>query len=353
MEINNLKIFVRGAYDLQKLRIQMGNRIVANFKARLGQKAGESEETLDEKGKELLSQIRKSYKKITDNVKTFPRQSTFTGDQVISTFTELCLVAQYVSLETQEDSHFKRLGSMLNEYPIFTEYLKDVRGIGPAMAGVLISEIDIEKCQYPSSLWKYCGLDVVAEWTLDRVVALVNPDKIPHKFPEKRPFYIFKDQFNFLHFEKEGEPNELHIFYKEKTLKAKLIYVWTGDLKGRSKKKEHLVQTEYIDKNNEVAFKMGITFNPWLKSKLIGVLASSFLRAGDNIYSQAYRDYKNRIENHPDHLEKTKGHRHNMAMRYMIKIFLIDFHRTWRAIEELPVTTVYSKGKLGIVHKAG
>ena len=248
METDNLKIFVRGAYDLQKLRIQMGNRIVANFKSRLGQKPSEKEETIDDKGKDLLKQIRGSFKKITDNVKNFPRQANFEGDQIISTFTELCLVGQYVSLETQEDSHFNRLGSMLSEYPIYTQYLKDVKGIGPAMAGVLISEIDIERCKYPSSLWKYAGLDVA----------------------------------------KDGQ--------------------------GRSKKKEHLVTTNYVNKEGKDAIKLGITFNPWLKTKLVGVLASSFLRAGDNQFSQVYRDYKNRIENHPDHIEKTKGHRHNMAL---------------------------------------
>jgi len=287
METDNLKIFVRGAYDLQKLRIQTGNRMCANFKAKLGQKPSEKEDTIDEQGKEILKKIRSSYKKLTDKVKTFPRQATFKGDQVISSFTELCLVAQYVSLESQEDSHFLRLGSMLNEYPIYTEYLKDVKGVGPAMAGVLISEIDIERCQYPSSLWKYAGLDVAE------------------------------------------------------------------DGQGRSKKKEHLVNTKYVNKDGEDAIKLGITFNPWLKTKLVGVLASSFLRAGDNEFSRVYRDYKNRLENHPDHIEKTKGHRHNMAMRYMIKIFLVKFHMTWRAIAGLPVSTSYCEGKLGKVHKAG
>lgn len=287
METDNLKIFVRGAYDLQKLRIQTGNRMVANFKARLGQKPSEKEDTIDEPGKELLTQIRHSFKKITDKVKTFPRQSTFKGDQIISTFTELCLVAQYISLEFQENQHFKRLGTMLNEYKIYTDFLQDVKGVGPAMAGVLISEIDIERCKYPSSLWKYAGLDVAE------------------------------------------------------------------DGQGRSKKKEHLVSSHYTNKEGEDAIKLGITFNPWLKTKLIGVLASSFLRAGENPYSEVYRDYKNRIENHESHIEKTKGHRHNMAMRYMIKIFLIDLHKTWRGIAGLTVSESYCEEKLKKGHKAG
>lgn len=34
--MSNLKTIVRGAYDIQKNRIQTGNRIVGNFKAKLG-----------------------------------------------------------------------------------------------------------------------------------------------------------------------------------------------------------------------------------------------------------------------------------------------------------------------------
>lgn len=38
MNNNPLRTLVRGAYDIQKLRIQSGNRIVGNFKAKLGHK---------------------------------------------------------------------------------------------------------------------------------------------------------------------------------------------------------------------------------------------------------------------------------------------------------------------------
>jgi len=44
---SNLKTMVRGVYDMQKMRIQMGNRIVGNFKAKLGQAPSEKEDELD------------------------------------------------------------------------------------------------------------------------------------------------------------------------------------------------------------------------------------------------------------------------------------------------------------------
>ena len=81
------------------------------------------------------------------------------------------------------------------------------------------------------------------------------------------------------------------------------------------------------------------------------MLASSFLRAGDNTYSKIYNDYKTRLEHHENHKEKTKGHRHNMAMRYMVKRFLVDLYAAWRPLEGLAVAPEYSEAKLGKKHK--
>lgn len=280
----NLKAIVRGAYDLQKLRIQIGNRIVINFKSRLGQEAGMPESELSSESKIILNNFRVHFKKLTDGAKSFPRQGKFKGDEVISNYTELCLLAQYFELEASEKQHFSRLEKILREFPVYTGFLRDVKGVGPAMAGVIISEIDITRARHPSSLWKYCGLDVAQDGA------------------------------------------------------------------GRSRRKEHQVDQEYLDKNKETQVKKGISFNPFIKTKLIGVLGSSFLRAGDNKYSQIYNGYKNRLENHPAHKEKTKGHRHNMAIRYMVKQFLVDLHAEWRTVEGLPTSAPYSEGKLGIIH---
>lgn len=296
----DLKALVRGAYDIQKLRIQEGNRISINFKSKLGLKPSEKEEELEEFAKDILKKLRKSYTKIMDGVKTFPRQKNFKGHGVISTYTEMCLMNSYIELEKAEKAHFAKLQNVLYEFPIYIHFLEEVRGVGPAMAGVIISEFDIHKAEYPSSFWKYAGLDVAE------------------------------------------------------------------DGKGRSKRKEHLVDYEYTDKDQKPAVRKGITFNPFLKAKLIGVLATSFLRSGtikkankddptvykEGTYGKVYADYKNRIENMKEHEEKSKGHRHNMALRYAVKIFLIDLHMSWREMEGLAVSTSYCEGKLGKKHKA-
>jgi hypothetical protein len=280
----NLRSIVRGLYDIQKLRIQIGNRIVANFKAKeLGQTAGMSEKELEKEEKDILKTLRLRYKKITDGIKSFPSKNRFTPDELISTYAELCLIRSYLSLETEEKTMGTQLGNALKDFPIYTEFLEDVKGCGPLMSGVIISEIDIYKAKYPSSVHLYSGLDVAP------------------------------------------------------------------DGRGRSRRKEHLVETEYVDAEGEIKTKKGITFNPFLKTKLIGVLGSSFLRSKSK-YADIYYNYKHRLENHKDHKEKSKGHIHNMAVRYAVKRFLIDLHMKWRELEGLEVSQPYEVAKLGYNH---
>lgn len=283
-----LKTMVRGAYDLQKLRIQIGNRVAGNFKTKLGQQPGDKESDIEVGAKIILANLRQRYVRITDGLLKPPTYRNFKGDNVIDSYTEFCLVAQYIELLASEEGQFRRLKNVLREFPVYREFLEGVKGIGPAMAGVIISEIDISKARYPSSLWKYAGLDVATDGA------------------------------------------------------------------GRSRRKEHLADQEYIDADGVVQTKKGITFNPFLKTKLIGVLGASFMRQKESTYRKVYDDYKHRLENSPTHAEKSKGHRHNMAVRYMIKIFLIDLHREWRSLDGQLATAPYSEAKLGLHHrKAG
>jgi len=314
-----LRAMVRGTYDVQKLRIQTGNRLVQNIKVKLGQEPGEGEDKLDDESKEILAALRAKNKLLGDTVSEvkvedekassadadkvlklltsafgsimdkrskLPTPKSFKAHPVISDYTELSLVAQYVDLKKHEETHFRRLKHVLGEFPIWNEFMLGVKGIGEAMAGVIVSEIDIHKARYPSSLWAYAGLDVA------------------------------------------------------------------GNGAGRSRKKEHLVDVEYKDKEGKAATRKSITFNPFLKTKLVGVLAGSFLKIGPDRspYAKVYYDYKHRLENHPKWVDRTKAHRHNAAMRYMIKMFLIDLYNAWRRLEGLPVAPTYQEAKLGKKH---
>jgi hypothetical protein len=286
MSTEPIKILVRGAYQIQKLRMQMGNRICAQWKVRMGQEPGESEDEMPEENRGVLEELRTEFARLTDGLVSsrMPGQAKLGASKLISSATEFALVEQYIEMEKTEARHFSRLGAALKGIPIWDGFLLGVKGVGPAMAGVIVSEIDIHKAKYASSLWAYAGLDVAA------------------------------------------------------------------DGKGRSRKKEHLVESAYKDKDGNEAKRMGITFNPFLKTKLTGVLADIFIKLRCEPYRSAYDGYKNRLVNHPRWMLTTPGHRNNAAKRYMIKLFLVDLYVAWRTLEGLEVHPPYAEAKLGIVH---
>lgn len=308
-EIAALKLMVRGAYDLQALRMQTGLRLSANFRAKLKVHEDDTDAEEEDDGelsaaaKKVIDELKSSYRRLCEGVarnRTLPAEKGFTGDHLISAYSELILVDQYVALERQEDTQFRQMQSILDKIPIYTQYLAGQKGIGPAMAGVLISYFDPHKARHASSFWKYGGLDV------------------------------------------------------------------GSDGAARSRRAEHLVEREYVDKDGEVKTRLGVTFNPFLRAKLLGVLSGSFLRTGSP-WRAVYDGYKNRIESDPGRVKVTlvewkkrrkagedvsklwtPGRVNNAAKRFMTKIFVAEFWEAWRRLEGLPTPESYATAKLGM-----
>jgi hypothetical protein len=73
-EIRLLRLQVRGSYDLQALRMQMGLRLCANFRARLKEKIEEDMEGVDdepdlsEEALKVIDELKSSYRRLTDGV---------------------------------------------------------------------------------------------------------------------------------------------------------------------------------------------------------------------------------------------------------------------------------------------
>jgi len=311
--IKALRIMVRGAYALQKLRIQSGLRLCANFRDKLMVEAEAMEPTeegeLGKKAIKVLDDLKARYARLTDGIarnRTLPAREGFVGDGVISDFVELVLIHQYQGIEKQEREQFRVMGETLELVPIYREWLRDQRGIGPALAAVLITWFDITKAERPSQFWAFAGLDVVS-----------NVDGL-----------------------------------------------------ARSRRKEHLIERKYIDKKGDEQTKMSTTFDPWLQSRLLGVLNTSLLRSASP-YRKFYDDYKHRIETDTarpkgtllDKLNLRKADKfeeaaalwhplriHRASMRYMVKQFIADFWRQWRLVEGLPVVPTYHEAVLGHVH---
>lgn len=298
MDKMELKALVKSFKGLQKLRVQTGLRLMTTFKLKLGQGPSEKEETLDKESKDILEELRLSYNRITDGIldpNKLLRKRKFKGEGYITTDAEFALVRNYIFLKEQEEEQLKNIGRFIKTFLIYTQFLEKVSGIGPAIAAMIISEIDISKAKYASSVWKYCGLDVVMV---------------------------------------ENEKGEL-----------------VGE--GRSRRAAHLIDVPYIDRNGKEKTKKSITFNPDIKTTLIGIMGPSFLKRKDkNPYTKVYYQYKHRLENHAVYKNTTDLHRHNMAIRKMVKRFLVDLYIVWREIEGLEVHPEYSEAKLGMKHGA-
>lgn len=289
-DLDSLISLVRSLYSLQKLRIQNGNRVLAAFKVSLGQEPSQSEEELAPEAKNVLKQLREDYKKISDMLSKLQLKRNFEGHGLITNYAQYCMVESYIQLEDSEEAHAAHIKDLVTDFPIWKAFFEKVPGCGYQIAAIIISKIDPHKSKYASSMWKFAGLDV-------------GPDG-----------------------------------------------------RGRGRYKEHLVPKTYKNAKGEVTETVGISFDPFLKTKLLGVLGPSLLKAaavtknGTKKYAEAYYNYKNRLENHPVHKTKTPKHRHNMAIRFMIKRFLVDLYEVWRPLEGLTAHDEYSKAKLGLTH---
>ena len=224
-----IRTIVRTLYDFQDLRIRLAGRL---------------------------------RKKANDEDMDMPPDS----DEINIADDALPIVKQtWEEMKKWETKLKKVLEDELKEIPVYEEFLKNVKGVGPMMAGVILSEYDITKASTVSNLWSFTGL-------------APGKDKL---------------------------------------------------VKGQRS-----------------------TYNTWLRTKMCGVLASSFLRS--NSPYRVYYDYmKKRLENEEGWKgEKKRGHRHRAAIRYMIKMFLKDLYVAWRTLEGLPVREPYQDEYLGHKHNA-
>jgi hypothetical protein len=147
-----------------------------------------------------------------------------------------------------------------------------------------------------------------------------------------------------------------------------------GMVRGKKKKAGSIVVTDTMVRGDKKTPGFLCPFNQFLRSKLCGVLGSSFLKCKSVPYSIYYYQEKTRLENsdvivkeHPRKKDLKKDiapkeravkwrdayldHRHKAAIRKMIKMFLQDLYVAWRTIEGLEVRKPYAEEFLGKKHQ--
>jgi hypothetical protein len=258
MDRSAVRMLVRAREDFQAMRKRMDNRI--------GRKADGESQDIEER--------------------------EFAVEDIVM-FSEVADAAR-----DQEKAIEKKLKSVLKRFPIYNDFLLNVKGVGTIAAGWIIGEYDIHKATTVSKLWQYTG---------------VNGAMIPGKKRVEN---------------KDGSYS----------------YVLTGEMvRGDKLTPGHVAP-----------------FNKRLRTALVGVLADGFIKAKSEYAMNYYYPYKARLEQESNevlHIGKqvawkdvSKGHRDRAAKRYMIKMFLKDLYAEWRKMEGLEVRVPYQEEYLGHVH---
>lgn len=294
---SRIRALVKLFYDLQKERIAIGNRIVSYFRLAAGLSPQEPDKPdLDPEEDALLQKVLLEYYAILDSYntqlessKSTPRISTFiknfANKSYILSETEYVLCQLYADLVNSEERLRTRVEKEVQLHPMWDAFFSQVKGCGPLMSAVCLAYFDPYAARHCSSFWKYAGLDTV-----------VSKDKDGKEVRQGRR-------------------------------------AW------------HTEKRTYIDKDGNEGEKVSLAYNPFVKTKLVGVLGSCFVKSGGK-YRQIYDDYKFRLQQRGDG-SLTPGHIHAMANRYAVKMFLRDMWVAWRTLEGLPVSDPYEVVYLG------
>lgn len=204
----------------------------------------------------------------------------------------------------QENEIEKNLKKVLKRFPIYTEWLLGVKGVGTIAAAQIIGNIDIHKATTVSKIWQYCGL---------------NPGMV------------------------EGKKRVEH-----------------------SDGTFDLVKTGKQIRGDKLTAGFVAPFNKNMRTALCGVLADGFIKAQAPYCMEHYYPYKERLANSeqmtteirkagakPEEIkwkDAKPAHRDRAAKRKMIKAFLADLYTAWRTLEGLEVRAPYQEQYLGHKH---
>ena len=192
--------------------------------------------------------------------------------------------------------------------PLWEKVLKGdaYTGIGPVMAAVIYSEIDIHKADTPSKIWSFAGLSTVPALRCKICQDLVvkNGDGFKHRYVRQKKCAVKNADLGL-------------------------------DVVVESRSRQFPIKGEKL------------SYNKFLKTKVVEVMTGCILRSGSPL-RRFYDDYKLRKQS--EGWGMSDGHRHRAALRYLAKMVLLSIWREWRQLEGLPVRDSYQEEYLGHRH---
>ena len=373
-----IRCLISNVYDLQKLRISAGNRITTSFYISLGIKPSEKLDSAGEDNKKFIDQLKAEYKKITDGVvaekmsvnksiKVLNKKED-TALSYIRNDVDYNLVDSYMKLVESEEAAIKVLDKHVKEHPMWKEFFEPIKGCGTLMSAVCLAYLDPYKARHVSSFYRYCGLDTVQDEDKEGNKLFLTQDgtfrkvrqKIGHSYKADGENYFGKviktGEFdaggNEIITTDTGELLDCYIVmagdsFVYEDIESGEEYVGEVVVSEHGRRMGDTEMFEYTKADGTTGMKRGLTYNPVVKTKLMGVLSGCLLKAKDPTYSTIYYDYRARLDKSAYHKEKSDAQKNRMALRYMIKQFLRNLWATWRTLEGLPVDNPYEVEKLG------
>ena len=325
-----LRQLVKSLESIQKVRIQVGNRLAASKRVQLGLNPSSKEES-ENMAHKILKQLRDCYDKITEGLVRLPPATKFKGVGILDSYVELLMMQNYLQLLKQEEELERRLGSNLPEFPLWTEYLQHVKGCGPKTAAYILAYVNPYKMEKPSSLWKYSGYDVAED---GRGRGRYKAHLVKKKYKDSKGKITEADGVTF-------RPG----------LKGALWKMAESMLKLGLKLEE--VSDEEFD--NAAEHCRSLTSKGIRKDVPCVRMPTTHL-------GKCYIDRRHYEYTRPDAIRrKSKAGKegeqkdlgidakrvHDRCRRYMIKQFLTEVYEVWRALEGLTVAPPYEVWKFG------
>lgn len=256
----------------------------------------------------------------------------------------------YGSLDDLRDTIKKKLENrkdgILKRFPLWEKVLRPANACGPFPAAWILGFIDIRRSKYVTSVWQLCGL-ASHEVHMD-VYAKVDDDGnvvIPEKAVIDEDIMSLNDRIQGAFYAHDKDENG-----EKKTIAGLRIRTDT------------MIRGDRMPPKDSGGL---IPYNAELKQKLCYVLGESLVKSQGWYYHNIYLPRKLRTSESTKKVKTRKkgggiveiewrkttdDHRHNDARRVMVKEWLKDLYKVWRAFEGLPVYPPYEEAKLGFTH---
>lgn len=396
-----LKRTVHYFYDLQKMRVGVGNRTSdpTDFvEVEKVNKKGEKQKVRKKKPttrahmEQAMQNLIKSQQARAEALQAeMPEEPAGlpSAAPVLDEDDRQYLKGQELLLRTMELETLARIEDMLAKFPIYDAFLnskknKDQKGCGPTLSGVIISEVEMWRPADPTS------------WVSQKPLTITDENGKDWPYVEA----VIETEVR----ERQDDGS----VKKQKVQHTIYCYEYTNQ-EGVKEWRQDVCPTPSslwsysglaVDPETGLAVrrKKGVksNWNPFLKTKMVAVLAGCFMKA-NSPWRSYYDNYKHRKQNEQvavcagcggsgrqkpsknkfgdTELEEAKkdekgtvpcsnckgtggpapwgrsdGHRDLASKRFMVKHFLLALWRKWREVEHMPLVPPYSEAVLGRAH---